>query len=108
MRDMLKESAMSVLQPVMQVEVSVPEQFFGNILSDISNYRRGNIQRVEDGSNAKEKIVSAEVPLRAMMGYSTAVRSISQGTASFTMDFLRYGDLPENEIEALHKEYRGF
>merc|ERR1712137_1161460 len=106
-RDMIKETEVSILQPIMQVEVSVPEGHFGNVLADISNHRKGNVQRVEDGSNTKERIITAEVPLKSMMGYSTAVRSVSQGTASFTMDFLRYRELTESDVTLLHKEYRG-
>jgi len=106
-KDMLKETKLILLQPIMEVEVSVPADHFGNILSDLSNVRRGNISAVDEGINTKEKIISAEVPLRAMVGYSTAVRSLSQGTASFSMDFLRYGELSTTEAEAVEKEYRG-
>ena len=104
---MLSETTMALLQPIMLLEVSVPENHFGVVLSDLSNVRKGNIQSVTDGLNAKEKVISAEVPLRAIIGYSTTIRSLTQGTASYTMDFLKYGELSQQDLETLEKDFRG-
>ena len=102
---MLGETSLSILHPIMAVEISVPQEHFGNVLSDIANVRKGNIKSVVEGHNSKEKIIQAEVPLKAIIGYSTTIRSLSQGTASFVMDFLRYGELTEQEVTNLKKEY---
>jgi elongation factor G len=91
-----------ILEPIMKVEVEGPSEFSGNIFGSI-NQRRGVINASsEDGLFCR---VEAEVPLSEMFGYSTVLRSMSQGKAEFTMEFLKYGKVPTNVSEELKKEY---
>ncbi|MGH1468089.1 MAG: elongation factor G [Bdellovibrionales bacterium] len=92
----------SALEPLMKVEVSAPEEFQGNVMGQI-NQRRGIIQ----GSNANEgfSTVEAEVPLSEMFGYSTELRSATQGKGEFTMEFARYAKCPRNVQDELVKAY---
>jgi len=93
----------TALEPMMKVEVSAPEEFQGNVMGQI-NQRRGIIQ----GSTANEgfSTVEAEVPLSEMFGYSTELRSATQGKGEFTMEFARYATVPKNVQEELMKEYQ--
>ena len=77
----------------MRVEVVTPEEYMGDVVADL-NRRRGLIQGMEDGLAGK--MVHAEVPLREMFGYATALRSASQGRATFSMEFLKYVEAPSN------------
>jgi elongation factor G len=91
-----------ILEPIMRVSVEGPTEFQGNIFASI-NQRRGIItSSTEDGSFSK---VDAEVPLSEMFGYSTVLRSLTQGKAEFTMEFEKYGRVPTSVSEALIKEY---
>jgi elongation factor G len=91
-----------ILEPIMKVEVEGPTEFQGNFFASI-NQRRGMISSSsEDGLFCK---VEEEVPLSEMFGYSTVIRSLSQGKAEFTMEFLKYGKVPASVAEALRKEY---
>ena len=91
-----------ILEPVMKVSVEGPTEFQGNIFASI-NQRRGIISSsTEDGFSSR---VEAEVPLSEMFGYSTVLRSITQGKAEFTMEFEKYGKVPQSISEALVKEY---
>jgi elongation factor G len=93
-----------ILEPIMKVSVEGPSEFAGNIFATI-NQRRGIIvSSVEDGTFAR---VDAEVPLSEMFGYSTTLRSLTQGKAEFTMEFLKYGKVPANiseDLMAKHEE----
>jgi elongation factor G len=92
-----------ILEPVMKVSVEGPSEFAGNVFASI-NQRRGIIvSSVEDGIFAR---VDAEVPLSEMFGYATALRSLTQGKAEFTMEFLKYGKLPAAKAEELMEIYR--
>jgi elongation factor G len=82
-----------ILEPIMKVEVVTPEEYFGDIMGDI-NSRRGQIQGTSDRINSK--IIDAHVPLAQMFGYATALRSMSQGRASYTMEFDHYAEVPAN------------
>ena len=87
-----------ILEPIMRVSVEGPSEFAGNIFASI-NQRRGIIvSSVEDGTFAR---VDAKVPLSEMFGYSTTLRSLTQGKAEFTMEFLKYGKVPTNISEDL-------
>jgi elongation factor G len=87
-----------ILEPIMRVSVEGPSEFAGNIFASI-NQRRGIIvSSVEDGTFAR---VDANVPLSEMFGYSTTLRSLTQGKAEFTMEFLKYGKVPANISEDL-------
>jgi elongation factor G len=91
-----------ILEPIMKVAVEGPTEFQGNIFASI-NQRRGIIvASSEDGSFSK---VEAEVPMSEMFGYSTVLRSLTQGKAEFTMEFLKYGKVPAGVSEELKKQY---
>ncbi|MFV1942040.1 elongation factor G [Pseudomonas luteola] len=90
-----------LLEPIMKVEVVTPEDYMGDVMGDL-NRRRGLIQGMEDTLSGK--VVRAEVPLGEMFGYATDVRSMSQGRASYSMEFSRYAEAPRNIVEALIKK----
>jgi elongation factor G len=101
-REAYEKAKPVILEPIMKVEVEGPNEFQGNIFASI-NQRRGMISSSsEDGLFCK---VEAEVPLSEMFGYSTVIRSLSQGKAEFTMEFLKYGKVPVSVSEQLRKEY---
>ena len=90
-----------LLEPIMKVEVVTPEDYSGDVIGDLSR-RRGHIQGMDDSVSGK--VVTAEVPLAEMFGYATSVRSMSQGRATFTMEFARYLEVPNNVAEAVMKK----
>jgi elongation factor G len=90
-----------LLEPVMKVEVVTPEDYSGDVIGDL-NRRRGQIQGMEDSPSGK--VITAEVPLAEMFGYATTVRSMSQGRATFTMEFAKYLEVPNNVAEAVMKK----
>ena len=87
-----------LLEPIMKVEVITPEEYMGDIVGDL-NRRRGVIQGMDDTISGKQ--ISSEVPLSEMFGYATDVRSMSQGRATYTMEFVRYAETPNNVAEAI-------
>jgi len=89
-----------VLEPIMKVEVVTPEDYMGDVMGDL-NRRRGLIQGMDDSVSGK--VIRAEVPLGEMFGYATDVRSMSQGRASYSMEFSKYAEAPANIVEALVK-----
>ncbi|MCD6115384.1 elongation factor G [bacterium] len=91
-----------ILEPIMRVGVETPSEFQGTVLSTI-NQRRGTIISV--GENNNFTVIEAEVPLKEMFGYSTVLRSSTQGKAEFTMEFSKYAKVPESIAEELKKEY---
>ncbi|VVE21540.1 elongation factor G [Pandoraea eparura] len=88
-----------ILEPMMAVEVETPEDYMGNVMGDLSS-RRGIIQGMDDMVGGG-KIVRAEVPLSEMFGYSTSLRSATQGRATYTMEFKHYAEAPKNVSEAI-------
>ncbi|MFL9924212.1 elongation factor G [Herbaspirillum lusitanum] len=88
-----------LLEPMMQVEVETPEDFMGNVMGDLSS-RRGMVQGMEDMVGGG-KLVRAEVPLSEMFGYSTTLRSLSQGRATYSMEFKHYAEAPRQVVEQL-------
>jgi elongation factor G len=92
-----------ILEPIMKVSVEGPAEFQGNVLGSI-NQRRGIISSTSEDSNFAR--VDAEVPLAEMFGYSTVLRSLTQGKAQFTMEFAKYGKVPASTSEALVKQYQ--
>src|SRR6187549_3806780 len=90
-----------ILEPIMKVEVVTPEDYYGDIVGDL-NRRRGQIIGMEDSISGK--VVTAEVPLAEMFQYSTSMRSMSQGRATFTMEFAKYLEVPNNVAEAVMKK----
>jgi elongation factor G len=88
-----------ILEPMMAVEVETPEDYAGNVMGDLSS-RRGMVQGMEDMVGGG-KAIKAEVPLSEMFGYSTTLRSMSQGRATYTMEFKHYTEAPRNVAEAI-------
>ena len=88
-----------ILEPMMAVEVETPEDYAGNVMGDLSS-RRGMVQGMDDMPGGG-KIIKAEVPLSEMFGYSTTLRSMSQGRATYTMEFKHYAEAPRNVAEAI-------
>jgi elongation factor G len=89
-----------LLEPMMAVEVETPEDFMGNVMGDLSS-RRGMLQGMDDIAGGGGKLVRAEVPLAEMFGYSTSLRSLTQGRATYTMEFKHYAEAPRNVAEAI-------
>ncbi|PKG58227.1 elongation factor G [Shewanella sp. Choline-02u-19] len=98
------EADPALLEPCMKVEVTTPENHMGDVVGDL-NRRRGLIEGMDDGI-AGVKLVHATVPLSEMFGYATALRSATQGRASYSMEFLKYSDAPQNVTKAI-MEARG-
>lgn len=94
------EADPALLEPIMKVEVVTPEDYMGDVMGDL-NRRRGMVQGMDDSSMGK--VISAEVPLAEMFGYSTDLRSATQGRATYTMEFDKYAIVPGNVAEAIIK-----
>lgn len=94
----MRKANPALLEPMMAVEVETPADFMGNVVGDLSS-RRGMIQGMEDLPGLK--VIRAEVPLAEMFGYSTALRSATQGRATYTMEFKHYSEAPKNVAEAI-------
>jgi elongation factor G len=90
-----------LLEPIMKVEVVTPEDYMGDVMGDL-NRRRGMVQGMEDSPSGK--VVTAEVPLAEMFGYATSLRSMSQGRATYTMEFGKYAEAPANVAQAVIKK----
>ena len=88
-----------ILEPMMAVEVETPEDYAGNVMGDLSS-KRGMVQGMEDMVGGG-KAIKAEVPLSEMFGYSTSLRSMTQGRATYTMEFKQYAEAPRNVAEAI-------
>jgi elongation factor G len=94
-----KKAQPVILEPMMAVEVETPEDYAGNVMGDLSS-RRGMVQGMEDMVGGG-KVIKAEVPLAEMFGYSTTLRSMSQGRATYTMEFKHYSEAPKNVAETI-------
>jgi len=97
-KDGCKKADPVLLEPMMAVEVETPEEYMGDVMGDLSS-RRGIVQGMED--NATGKVIRVEVPLAEMFGYSTVVRSLSQGRATYSMEFKHYAEAPRNVADAV-------
>jgi len=93
-----------LLEPIMAVEVVTPEEYMGDVMGDLSS-RRGRIEGMEARGNTQ--VVRAQVPLGEMFGYSTDLRSRTQGRATYTMQFHSYQEVPKNVAEEITKRVRG-
>ncbi len=91
-----------LLEPMMKVEVVTPEEYMGNVIGDL-NSKRGQIEEMVDRPNSI-KAIHAKVPLAEMFGYATALRSMSQGRASYTMEFSHYSEVPRNILEQIKEK----
>ena len=88
-----KRANLVLLEPIMKVEVITPEDFMGDVIGDLSS-KRGQIREMID--RGQMKVIEADVPLAEMFGYATALRSMTQGRASYNMEFDRYEQVPQN------------
>ena len=98
-KDGMRKANPVLLEPMMAVEVETPEDFMGNVVGDLSS-RRGMIQGMDDQIGGI-KVVKAEVPLSEMFGYATTLRSLTQGRATYTMEFKQYAEAPKNVADAI-------
>jgi elongation factor G len=98
-KDGMRQASPVLLEPMMSVEVETPEDYAGSVMGDLSS-RRGMVQGMEDMFGGG-KAIKAEVPLSEMFGYSTTLRSMSQGRATYTMEFKQYSEAPKNVAEAV-------
>ena len=97
-KDGFKKAKPVLLEPIMKVEVETPEDYMGDVIGDL-NRRRGMIEGMDDMPTGK--IVRAQVPLSEMFGYATDLRSQTQGRASYSMEFLKYNEAPNNVAQAV-------
>jgi elongation factor G len=102
MREALNKAGSILLEPIMKVEVTTPEEYLGGVIGDL-NSRRGHIAGT--GSRGNAQIVTAMVPLANMFGYVNNLRSMSQGRASYTMQFDHYAEVPGNVAQEVQKKY---
>ncbi|MDP3024735.1 MAG: elongation factor G [candidate division Zixibacteria bacterium] len=100
-----KKALPKLLEPVMDVEVVVPEEYMGDVIGDL-NARRGSILGIHPRADAQ--VISVLVPLSEMFGYATRLRSLTQGRAVFSMEFTRYQEVPENLSEKILTKVRGY
>ena len=103
-REAVKLAAPVVLEPMMKVEVEVPEDFLGDVIGDL-NSRRGNIEGMNSDTGIAK--IDAQVPLAKMFGYATDIRSKTQGRGIFSMEFSEYSDVPRNEAEVIIAKNKG-
>jgi len=98
----VKQADLILLEPVMKLEVITPEQFMGEVIGDLSA-KRGKIGKMEDRGIglSQVKVIDAQVPLASMFGYATQLRSMTQGRATFTMEFEYYAEVPKNVVEGI-------
>lgn len=101
-RDGAKNANPTLLEPMMRVEVITPNDYMGDVVGDISK-RRGVIQSMKDSAFAK--VINCEVPLSEMFGYATDLRSLSQGRATYSMQFEKYSEVPSHITEAIIKRF---
>jgi len=101
LKDAAKKASACILEPIMKVEVVTPEDYLGDVMGDL-NRRRGIIEGMDD--NPSGRVINALVPLSEMFGYATNVRSMSQGRASFSMEFSKYAEVPNNIAEEIIKK----
>jgi elongation factor G len=99
-KDGMRAASPVLLEPMMAVEVETPEDYAGTVMGDLSS-RRGMVQGMEDIAGGGGKTIKAEVPLSEMFGYSTSLRSATQGRATYTMEFKHYSEAPKNVADAI-------
>jgi elongation factor G len=100
LKDGCRKASPVILEPMMAVEVETPEDYAGTVMGDLSS-RRGMVQGMDEIAGGGGKIIKAEVPLSEMFGYSTSLRSATQGRATYTMEFKHYAEAPKNVIDAI-------
>ncbi len=100
-REGVQKARPALLEPIMKVDVLTPEDYMGDVMGDL-NRRRGVVQGMEDVPAGKS--IAAEVPLSEMFGYATDLRSATQGRATYSMEFLKYSEVPANVVDAIIKK----
>ena len=100
-KEAVRKAKPALLEPIMSVEVATPQAYLGEISGDLSR-RRGVLHTIEDTPSAK--LVRARVPLAEMFGYATALRSLSQGRATYAMEFSQYAEAPANVRQHVIKD----
>jgi len=98
-KDWMRKASPVLLEPMMAVEVETPEDYAGTVMGDLSS-RRGMLQGMDDMVGGG-KVIKAEVPLAEMFGYATNLRSLTQGRATYTMEFKHYSEAPKNVAEEI-------
>jgi elongation factor G len=98
-KEAMRKASPVLLEPTMAVEVETPEDYAGTVMGDLSS-RRGIVQGMDDLPGGG-KAIKAEVPLAEMFGYSTTLRSLTQGRATYTMEFKHYSEAPKNVADAV-------
>jgi len=93
LQEAVKRAKIGLLEPIMKIETTIPEEYFGDVIGDL-NRRRGVIEETTERVGAR--VIRGKVPLSEMFGYATSLRSLTQGRGSFTMEFERYDKTPEN------------
>jgi elongation factor G len=97
-KEALRKSLPEVLEPIMALDITTPEEYFGNVVGDL-NSRRAKIEGFESHGNVK--IIKAQIPLTEAFGYATILRSLTQGRAIFSMQFLEYRAIPSSILEKI-------
>ena len=103
-KEAMKKAEPTLLEPIMKVEVTMPEEYLGDVIGDV-NSRRGRIESMDDVGNGK--IVKAYVPLSEMFGYATDLRSKTQGRGNYSMFFDHYEQVPKNVQEKVLNDKKG-
>ena len=98
LRDAIKKSQPILLEPVMKVQIITPKDYLGDVIGDMSA-RRGKIEGIE--SKGELQVINAQAPLASLFGYATALRSVTQGRATYTMQFSHYDEVPENMMKEI-------
>lgn len=104
LQEAFKKARPIILEPIMKVEVTTPDQFMGDVVGDLSS-KRGQIENM--GDRAQVKVIDASVPLATMFGYSTQLRSMTQGRGNYTMEFDHYQEVPKNIADEIIGEGKG-
>src|SRR3989304_3616794 len=104
LKDGRRKAPPVLLEPIMAVEVETPEEKMGDVMGDLSS-RRGIIQGMDDLAGGK--VIRAEVPLAEMFGYSTTLRSLTQGRATYSMEFKHYSEAPKTGLTRRRRRRRG-
>jgi elongation factor G len=103
-RDAAKKAVPILLEPIMDVEVVVPQEYMGDVISDLTS-RRGKVGGMYQRADAQ--VIAARVPLSKMFGYATDLRSLTQGRAVYTMQFAKYEELPKSIAEEFVSKFQG-
>jgi len=104
-QEAMRRATPILLEPIMKTQIITPEQFMGDVVGDV-NSKRGIIKEINDRGegNARVKVIDAEIPLASMFGYATQMRSMTQGRASYSMEFSHYLEIPKNIAETIAKK----